>query len=86
MKVAILTALSGMLLLGVSMQSLAETNRWAGYTGVNTQRDQHRPYSPQHRPAYPQHRPYHSQQPYPLSTTLSIPSTTCAAVGAAHDS
>ena len=64
MKVAILTALSGMLFLGVSMQSLAETNRWAGYTGVNTQRDQHRPYSPQHRPAYPQHRPYYSQQPY----------------------
>ncbi len=39
MKVAILTALSGMLFLGVSMQSLAETNRWAGYTGVDTQRD-----------------------------------------------
>ncbi len=34
------------------MQSLArERNRWAGYTGVNTQRYQHRPYSPQHRPA-----------------------------------
>lgn len=57
MKVAILTALSGMLFLGMSMQSLAETNRWAGYTGVDTQRHQHRPHSPQHRP-------YYSQQPH----------------------
>ncbi len=84
MKVAILTALSGMLFLGVSMQSLAETNRWAGYTGVNTQRDQHRPYSPQHRASAASTLSFTAT--LFLSTTLSIPSTTCAAVGAAHDS
>ncbi len=85
MKVAILTALSGMLFLGVSMQSLAETNRWAGYTGVDTQRYQHRPYSPQHRPLSAASTLLFTATLF-LSTTLSIPSTTCAAVGAAHDS
>ena len=58
MKVAILTALSGMLLMGATLPAFAETNRWAGYTGVDTQRYQH-------HPAYPQHRPYYSQHPQP---------------------
>ena len=57
MKVAILTALSGMLLMGATLPAFAETNRWAGYTGVDTQRYQHRPHSSQHRP-------YYSQQPH----------------------
>ena len=67
MKVAILTALSGMIFLGVSMQSMAETNRWAGYTGVDTQRDHHRPYYSQHPQPhyYPRHYPQHHPRPAP---------------------
>jgi len=51
MKVAILCALGGMVLLGASAMTQAE-NRWSNYQGVDTSKHQHRPSYPQNN--YPQ--------------------------------
>jgi len=74
MKVAILCALGGMVLLGASAITQAE-NRWSNYQGVDTSKHQHRPSYPQNsypsnRPSYPQnsypqHRPHYPSRPTP---------------------
>jgi Ni/Co efflux regulator RcnB len=74
MKVAILCALGGMVLLGASAMTQAE-NRWSNYQGVDTSKHQHRPSYPQNsypsnRPSYPQnqypqHRPHYPSRPTP---------------------
>lgn len=79
MKVAILYALSGMVLLGASVMTQAE-NRWSNYQGVDTSKHQHRPSYPSNRPnypqnnypqnnyppnSYPQHRPHYPSRPTP---------------------
>ncbi|OTG66970.1 hypothetical protein B9T25_09405 [Acinetobacter sp. ANC 4470] len=62
MKVAILCALGGMVLLGASATTQAE-NRWSNYQGVDTSKYQHRPHYPQN--SYPQHRPHYPSRPTP---------------------
>ncbi|MCT8090762.1 RcnB family protein [Acinetobacter sp. C_4_1] len=70
MKLAVLCALSGIMLLGASATTQAE-NRWSNYRGVDTTRYQHRPHYPQnHYPQntypqhnYPQHYPNYPQRP-----------------------
>mgnify|MGYP003534106032 CR=1 FL=1 len=62
MKVAILCALGGMVLLGASAMTQAE-NRWSNYQGVDTSKHQHRPSYPQN--SYPQHRPHYPSRPTP---------------------
>lgn len=62
MKVAILCALGGMVLLGASAITQAE-NRWSNYQGVDTSKHQHRPSYPQN--SYPQHRPHYPSRPTP---------------------
>ncbi|OTG62370.1 hypothetical protein B9T29_08270 [Acinetobacter sp. ANC 3903] len=67
MKLAVLCALSGMVLLGASATTQAE-NRWSNYRGVDTTRYQPRPYYPQnHYPqnSYTQNNYPHQQQHYP---------------------
>lgn len=62
MKLAVLCALSGMVLLGASATTQAE-NRWSNYRGVDTTRYQPRPYYPHNN--YPQNNYPHQQQHYP---------------------
>lgn len=79
MKLAVLCALSGMVLLGASATTQAE-NRWSNYRGVDTTRYQPRPYyphnnypqnnypypqqhNPQHYPNDPQRSPHHQNYP-----------------------
>jgi len=77
MKLAVLCALSGIMLLGASATTQAE-NRWSNYRGVDTTRYQHRPHYPQnpypqntypqhnypqHYPNYPQRPPHHQHYP-----------------------
>ncbi len=70
MKLAVLCALSGMMLLGASATTQAE-NRWSNYRGVDATRYQPRPHYPQnHYPQnsypqhnYPQHYPNYPQRP-----------------------
>ncbi|MDN5512730.1 RcnB family protein [Acinetobacter sp.] len=62
MKLAVLCALSGMVLLGASATTQAE-NRWSNYRGVDTTRYQTRPYYPHNN--YPQNNYPHQQQHYP---------------------
>jgi nickel/cobalt homeostasis protein len=67
MKLAVLCALSGMLLLGASATTQAE-NRWSNYRGVDTTKYQPRPYYPQnHYPqnSYPQNHYSYQQRNYP---------------------
>ena len=72
MKVAILCALGGMVLLGASAMTQAE-NRWSNYQGVDTSKHQHRPSYPQNnypqnnypQNSYPQHRPHYPSRPTP---------------------
>jgi len=67
MKLAVLGALSGMLLLGASATTQAE-NRWSNYRGVDTTKYQPRPYYPQnHYPqnSYPQNHYSYQQRNYP---------------------
>ena len=77
MKVAILYALSGMVLLGASAMTQAE-NRWSNYQGVDTSKHQHRPSYPQNnypsndytssRPNFSLHQPNYPQNNYPQSS------------------
>ncbi|MGE8559398.1 MAG: RcnB family protein [Acinetobacter sp.] len=62
MKVAIVYALGGMVLLGASATTQAE-NKWSNYRGVDTSKYQHRPHYPQNN--YPQQHPGYSQNNYP---------------------
>lgn len=67
MKVAILCALGGMVLLGASAITQAE-NRWSNYQGVDTSKHQHRLSYPQNnypQNSYPQHRPHYPSRPTP---------------------
>ena len=72
MKVAILCALGGMVLLGASAITQAE-NRWSNYQGVDTSKHQHRPSYPQNnypqnnypQSSHPQHRPHYPSRPMP---------------------
>ncbi|WP_407308079.1 RcnB family protein [Acinetobacter sp.] len=74
MKVAVVCALGGMVLLGASATTQAE-NQWSNYHGVDTTKYQHQPHYPQtsypqnhypqQRPGYPQNRPYYPQRPSP---------------------
>ena len=77
MKVAILCALGGMVLLGASAMTQAE-NRWSNYQGVDTSKHQHRPSYPQNnypsndytssRPNFSLHQPNYPQNNYPQSS------------------
>ncbi len=77
MKVAILYALGGMVLLGASAMTQAE-NRWSNYQGVDTSKHQHRPSYPQNnypsndytssRPNFSLHQPNYPQNNYPQSS------------------
>ena len=75
MKVAVICALGGIVLLGASATTQAE-NQWSNYRGVDTTKYQHRPHYPQ--TSYPHHnypknnypqnsylqnRPYYPQRP-----------------------
>ena len=78
MKVAVICALGGIVLLGASVTTQAE-NQWSNYRGVDTTKYQHRPHYPQNPPtnyphhnypknnypqnSYPQNRPYYPQRP-----------------------
>ena len=70
MKVAVVCALGGMVLLGASATTQAE-NQWSNYRGVDTTKYQHRPHYPQTnyphhnypQNNYPQNRPYYPQRP-----------------------
>ena len=68
MKVAVICALGGMVLLGASVTTQAE-NKWSNYRGVDTSKYQHRPNYPQNsypKNNYPQQYPGYSQpQRYP---------------------
>ena len=67
MKVAILCALGGMVLLGASAMTQAE-NRWSNYQGVDTSKHQHRPSYPQNnypQSSHPPHRPNYPSRPTP---------------------
>ncbi|WP_313036399.1 RcnB family protein [Acinetobacter sp.] len=66
MKLAVLGALSGMLLLGASATTQAE-NRWSNYRGVDTTKYQPRPYYPQNpypQNSYPQNHYSYQQRNY----------------------
>lgn len=55
MKVAVICALGGMVLLAASATTQAE-NQWSNYRGVDTTKYQHRPYYPQNpQTGYPHH-------------------------------
>ncbi|TCB56314.1 RcnB family protein [Acinetobacter terrestris] len=78
MKVAVVCALGGMVLLGASATTQAE-NQWSNYRGVDTTKYQHRPHYPQNpqtnypphnfpknnypQNSYPRNRPYYPQRP-----------------------
>ena len=75
MKVAVICALGGIVLLGASATTQAE-NQWSNYRGVDTTKYQHRPHYPQTnyphhnypqnsypQNNYPQNRPYYPQRP-----------------------
>ncbi|NNH26081.1 RcnB family protein [Acinetobacter terrestris] len=75
MKVAVVCALGGMVLLGASATTQAE-NQWSNYRGVDTTKYQHRPHYPQTsyphhnypknnypQNSYPRNRPYYPQRP-----------------------
>ncbi|MEZ2901904.1 RcnB family protein [Acinetobacter terrestris] len=78
MKVAVICALGGIMLLGASVTTQAE-NQWSNYRGVDTTKYQHRPHYPQNPQTnypphnfpknnypqnnYPQNRPYYPQRP-----------------------
>ena len=75
MKVAVICALGGIVLLGASATAQAE-NQWSNYRGVDTTKYQHRPHYPQTsyphhnypknnypQNSYPRNRPYYPQRP-----------------------
>ena len=78
MKVAVICALGGIVLLGASATTQAE-NQWSNYRGVDTTKYQPRPHYPQNPQTnypphnfpknnypqnnYPQNRPYYPQRP-----------------------
>ena len=78
MKVAVICALGGIVLLGASATTQAE-NQWSNYRGVDTTKYQHRPHYPQNpqtnyphhnypqnsypQNSYPRNRPYYPQRP-----------------------
>lgn len=64
MKVAVICALGGIVLLGASVTTQAE-NQWSNYRGVDTNKYQHRPNHPQNN--YPQQRPAYPQNSYPYN-------------------
>ena len=69
MKVAVVCALGGIVLLGASATTQAE-NKWSNYRGVDTSKYQHRPNYPQNnypQNHYPQQRPGYPQTSYPYS-------------------
>ena len=63
MKVAVVCALGGMVLLGASATTQAE-NQWSNYRGVDTTKYQHRPHYPQ--TGYPHHN--YPQNSYPQNS------------------
>ena len=66
MKVAVICALGGMVLLGASATTQAE-NQWSNYRGVDTTKYQHRPHYPQNPPTnYPHHN--YPQNSYPQNS------------------
>ncbi|CAB1217384.1 RcnB family protein [Acinetobacter bouvetii] len=62
MKVAMLCAVGGMMLLGASATTQAE-NQWSNYRGVDTSKYQHRPHYSQNQ--YPQQYPNYPYNRYP---------------------
>ena len=88
MKTATLAILSGMILLGASLQAQAE-NQWSKYQGVDSKKYQHKPSYPQNpypRSNYPTHdypqnsAPYSNNlqhhRPYPQPFARPYPSLT----------
>lgn len=63
MKVAVICALGGIVLLGASATTQAE-NQWSNYRGVDTTKYQHRPHYPQTN--YPHHN--YPQNSYPQNS------------------
>ena len=63
MKVAVIFALGGIVLLGASATAQAE-NQWSNYRGVDTTKYQHRPHYPQTN--YPHHN--YPQNSYPQNS------------------
>ncbi|WP_425918878.1 RcnB family protein [Acinetobacter sp. TSRC1-2] len=69
MKMVVVCALGGMVLLGASVTTQAE-NQWSNYRGVDTSKYQHRPNYPQNnypQNHYPQQRLGYPQTSYPYS-------------------
>ena len=58
MKTATLAILSGMILLGASLQAQAE-NQWSKYQGVDSKKYQHKPSYPQNSAQYSNNLQHH---------------------------
>ena len=71
MKTATLAILSGMILLGASLQAQAE-NQWSKYQGVDSKKYQHKPSYPQNSAPYSNNLQHH--RPYPQPFVRPYPS------------
>ena len=66
MKTATLAILSGMILLGASLQAQAE-NQWSKYQGVDSKKYQHKPTYPQNSAPYSNNLQHHRPYPQPFA-------------------
>lgn len=66
MKTATLAILSGMILLGASLQAQAE-NQWSKYQGVDSKKYQHKPSYPQNSAQYSNNLQHHRPYPQPFA-------------------
>ncbi|MBE9401498.1 RcnB family protein [Acinetobacter albensis] len=66
MKTATLAILSGMILLGASLQAQAE-NQWSKYQGVDSKKYQHKPSYPQNSAPYSNNLQHHRPYPQPFA-------------------
>ena len=71
MRTATLAILSGMILLGASLQAQAE-NQWSKYQGVDSKKYQHKPSYPQNSAPYSNNLQHH--RPYPQPFVRPYPS------------
>lgn len=66
MRTATLAILSGMILLGASLQAQAE-NQWSKYQGVDSKKYQHNPSYPQNSAPYSNNLQHHRPYPQPFA-------------------
>lgn len=66
MRTATLAILSGMILLGASLQAQAE-NQWSKYQGVDSKKYQHKPSYPQNSAPYSNNLQHHRPYPQPFA-------------------